>query len=29
MGAQEVGHGAVGFDSVAERGLRREPCEEG
>lgn len=29
VGAEEVDHGAVGLDSVAEIGLRREPVEEG
>lgn len=29
MSAKEVGHGAVGLDGVAKRGVRREPVEEG
>lgn len=27
-GAEEVGHGAIGVEGVAEGGLRREPVEE-
>lgn len=29
MSAKEMGHGAVGMDGVAKRGVRREPVEEG
>lgn len=29
MGAEEMGHGAVGVEGVAERGgVRGEPCKE-
>lgn len=29
MSAEEVGHSAVGLDSVPKRGTRSEPIEEG
>lgn len=29
MGAEEVGHGAIGMEGVAESGVRREALEEG